>query len=146
MIVARGPRVLVLDSRNHRRLAVVDRLRAGFRPESLPPGADPLRHVRGNPPDLVLIFVHPWRPTRAFRICRWLKTDLRPVERVAVVNVDGPVLPPERVLEHDLADGYWQGAGTPEEWAEFAEDCLAGRRPVVVRPRPRGAMLRLIPW
>jgi hypothetical protein len=129
------PVVVVVDGRNHRRLALVDHLRGAFVPEGLPPGPDLLRVLRGRQPSLVLILVRPWNPGEARRTCHWLKTDARPVERVALLNPDGPRLDPASVLQGDLADGYWEGDLPPAEVEAFALDVWQGRRPVVVRPR-----------
>ncbi len=125
------PAAVVVDGRAHRRLALIDRLRAEFDPDGLPPGPDVQRALRIRHPDLVVLVAH----GEASRLCHWLKTDLKPVERVVIVNPDGPRRDPEAVLRDDLADGYWEGAGTPEEIATFAHEAWLGRRPVTVRPR-----------
>jgi len=136
--------VLVVDFMNHRRLALVDRLGSQFAPEGLPAEADLLRHVRAVQPDMALLFVHPWRPEKALRSCRWLKTDGRPVHRVAVINIDAPRRDPAAVMGRALADGYWQGRARAEELAGFAREVWAGQRPVVVKPSPMGLLGKLL--
>jgi hypothetical protein len=134
----------VVDFMGHRRLALVAALRGRFAAETPPPGADLLRHARSSRPDLCALFVHPWRPARCLRQCRWLKTDRHPIERVAVINLDGPPRDPADVLEGHLADGYWQGGARPEDLAEFLGRVWAGERPVEVRPSAMGLLARLL--
>ena len=129
------PAAVVVDARAHRRIALIDRLRADFDPDGLQPGPEVQRALRARRPDLVLVLAVPSALGEAGRLCRWLKTDLKPVQCVAIVNQDGARQDPEAVLGRDLADGYWEGGGTPEEIAAFARDAWLGRRPVVTRPR-----------
>ena len=140
----RRPRVLVVDFMNHRRLALMDSLGSHFAPEGLPAEAELLRHVRAAQPDMVLLFVHPWRPEKAPRSCRWLKTDGRPVRRVALINIDAPRRDPASVMGREMADGYWQGPARAVELAGFAREVWAGQRPVVVKPSPLGLLARLL--
>jgi hypothetical protein len=138
------PRALVADFMAHRRLALIAALRDGFAPEAPPPGADLLRHARQSRPELAVLFVHPWRPDKALRQCRWLKTDLHPIRRVAVINPDGPPRDPRAVIEDFQADGYWQGGGSPAEQAAFLRRVWGGERPVEVRPSAMGLLARLL--
>jgi hypothetical protein len=125
------PNAVVVDARAHRRLALIDRLRAEFDPDGLPPGPEVQRALRARHPDLVVLVALP----EAAHLSRWLKTDLRPVERVLIVNPDGGHRDPGAVLQDTLADGYWEGGGTPDEIAAFAREVWLGGRPVAVRPR-----------
>ena len=136
------PRVLVADFMNHRRLALLAALQPAFDPEPPPPGVDLLRHARASRPDMAVLFVHPWRPQKALKQCRWLKTDLHPIERVAVVNLDGPPRDPADVLEGYQADGYWQGGATPEEVAAFLVRVWRGEKPVEIRGSAMGLLAR----
>lgn len=130
------PRLLLVEHHTHRRLALIDRLRDTFSAEGVPVGLDPLRTIRAAQPDMVLIVVYPLRPARASQVCRWLKTDVRPVHRVAMVNLNGPPRPPDLVMERDRADGYYEGPEDLEAILDFTREVWAGHRPVRILPRP----------
>ncbi len=136
------PRVLVTDFMTHRRLELLAALQPHFAVEAPPPGSDMLRHARSTTPDMVVLFVHPWRPDKAVRQCRWLKTDLRPTHRVAIINVDGPPREPGPLMEQ--ADGYWQGGAKTEELVGFLQQVWAGEGPVVVKKSAMGLLARLL--
>ncbi|MBN1334643.1 MAG: hypothetical protein JXB39_01650 [Deltaproteobacteria bacterium] len=137
------PHAAVVDARAHRRLALLDRLRAEFEPDGYPPGPEIHRTLRARHPDLVVLVAAPSALEGTFRLCRWLKTDLKPVERVVIVNMDGVHRDPAGVLGDVLADGYWEGGGTAEEIAAFVREAWLGRRPVAVRPR-RALLARIL--
>ena len=132
----RPPRALLVEHHTHRRLALIDRMRDRFAMEGVPVGLDPLRTIRARQPDLVLIVVYPLRPNRAWEVCRWLKTDVRPIQAVGVVNLHGPARTPERALEADSADGYYEGPEDLDRICDFAVQVWEGQRPVVILPRP----------
>ncbi len=136
--------MLVADFMNHRRLKLLAALQPHFAVEVPPPGADMLRHARSTTPDMVVLFVHPWRPEKAVRQCRWLKTDLRPTHRVAIVNADGPPREPGPIMKSCQADGYWQGSAKPDELVGFLQDVMAGDKPVVVKKSAMGLLARLL--
>jgi len=138
------PRVLVADFMNHRRLSLLAALQPHFAVEPPPPGVDLLRHARSSKPDMVVLFAHPWRADKAYRQCRWLKTDLRPTHRVAVINLDAPPREPTLVMEQDQADGYWQGGGKPDELVAFLQQVWAGEQPVVVKKSAMGLLAKLL--
>lgn len=137
------PRLLLVEHQAHRRLALIDRLRDRFHPEAIPLGQDPLRTLRARRPEMVLLVVHPWMPNRAYRVCRWLKTDARPLDRVGIINLNGPARSGSSVLNRDHADGYYQGPEDLEALEAFARAIWQGRRPVVEEPRP-GRSLRAL--
>jgi CheY-like chemotaxis protein len=138
------PRVLVADFMAHRRLSLLAALQPTFSVEPPPPGVDLLRYARSSQPDMVVLFAHPWRADKAYRQCRWLKTDLRPTHRVAIINLDAPPREPSLVMEQDRADGYWQGGARTPELAAFLQRVWAGERPVVVKKSAMGLLARLM--
>jgi hypothetical protein len=138
------PAILVVDHDLARRFALIDGLRQDFESEALPEGSDLLRYVRSRQPAVVLLFVHPFHPSQAYRNCRWLKTDLHPIRYVGIVNAGGPPRDPTGVGDHDLADGYFEGPPDPEAILAFARDLWAGESPVHVSPRPLGVLNRLL--
>jgi CheY-like chemotaxis protein len=138
------PRVLVADFMAHRRLSLLAALQPTFSVEPPPPGVDLLRYARSSQPDMVVLFAHPWRADKAYRQCRWLKTDLRPTHRVAIINLDAPPREPSLVMEQDRADGYWQGGARTPELVAFLQRVWAGERPVVVKKSAMGLLARLM--
>ena len=144
MSSAGQPRVLVADFMNHRRLTLLAALQPHFAVEPPPPGEDLLRHARSTKPDMVVLFAHPWRAEKAYRQCRWLKTDLRPTHRVAIINLDAPPRESKLVMDHDQADGYWQGGAKPDELVDFLQRVWAGEKPVVVKKSAMGLLAKLL--
>jgi len=136
--------VLVADFMAHRRLSLLAALQPHFEVEPPPHGGDLLRYARSTKPDMVVLFAHPWKAQQAYRQCRWLKTDLRPTHRVAIINLDAPPREPSLVMEQDGADGYWQGGAKPPELVEFLQQVWAGDKPVVVKKSAMGLLARLL--
>ena len=132
----RLPRALLVEHHTHRRLALIERMRDRFAIEGVPVGLDPLRTIRARQPELVIIVVYPLRPNRAWDVCRWLKTDVRPIRAVGVVNFYGPARSQDRALEADRADGYYEGPEDLDAVRAFTVAVWEGRRPVDIRPRP----------
>lgn len=134
------PRVLVVDATPAQRLRVVAALSAGFEPAALADGEDPLRTARAKRPDLVLFALDRADVDQVLRYCRTLRTDIRPIERVAVYTRGQPPRPSETILETWKADGLL--AGTVDEVADFAWAVLRGERPVrVAQTGPLGRLI-----
>lgn len=123
---------MVIDLKNHRRLAVMNALRPTFQPEAFPAGVDLMKHVRAKQPDVVLLFMGRFRHAKALKSCRWMKTDVRPVRWVVLVNIDGAHQDPEKVMSLYEADGYWEGPATPEQLCELTQHVVAGEKPAIV--------------
>jgi hypothetical protein len=138
------PAILVVDHDMARRFALIDGLRQDFDSEALPEGTDLLRYARSRQPAVVLLFVHPFHPSQAYRACRWLKTDLHPIRFVGIVNAGGPPRDPAGVREHDMADGYFEGTPAPEAILAFARELWAGEAPVRISPQPLGVLNRVL--
>lgn len=124
---------MVIDLKNHRRLAVINALKGTFQPEAFPAGVDLMKHVRLKQPDIVLLFMGKYRYSKALKSCRWMKTDIRPVKWVGLINADGPHQDPNYVFDNFEADGYWEGPVTPQDLLEFTNKMVAGKKPFVNR-------------
>lgn len=134
------PRVLVVDATPNQRLRVVAALSSTFEPLPLADGEDPLRTARAKHPDLVLFALDRADVDQVLRFCRTLRTDIRPVGRVAVYTRGQPPRPIETILETWRADGVL--AGAVDEIASFSEAVLRGERPVrVVEGGPLGRLI-----
>lgn len=107
-------------------------------------GQDPLRSARAAHPDLGLVFVKGRQPDAALRLARALRTDVRAVPRVGVVDTRRRPHPAASVLDTWLADGFYAGPLDAEALVSFAEAVWRGDRPVVERPPAEGGIARLI--
>lgn len=137
------PRVLVVDENPRRRLLVVAALAPRFDVHPLPAGEDPLRTARGRRPELVLFALDRANADDTLRFCRTLRTDVRPIEHVAVYADGRPPRPAEVVTEAWRADGYLAGAFGGDEVLAFAEAVLRGERPVRLPATSDGVLSRL---
>lgn len=136
------PRLLLVDEVTARRLRVAAALTGAFDVITASDGEDPLRVARSSRPDLVLVAVHRAHPEASLRLCRTLRTDVRPVRRVAVYDARARPAEAEAVMGPWLADGYLTGSRFDEILA-FAEAVWRGERPVRnVGPAP-SALARL---
>jgi len=137
-------RLLLAEPRHVRRLELIAALRGGFEVLLLEPTEDPLRVVRRERPELVILGCQASQPLAAARTCRALKTELDP-PRVGVLNGPGLPLDPKDVMDQYLADGYLGGPADPETVRSWAERLRDGERPVVVAQPARGWWRRLLP-
>ncbi len=124
------PRVLVVDDRPRDRLHVVAALAERFDVFPLPTGDDPLRTARARRPDLVLLSLGGGGADEALRVCRTLRTDVRPIDHVAVYVRGRPSRPPGPVRDTWLADGYLAGDLDPPAIVAFVDAVLRGEHPV----------------
>lgn len=138
------PRLLLLEHEVARRLEAVAALAAAWDVVPVAEGEDPLRVARTRRPDVAILSVHPRRPDVVFRLCRTLRTDVRPVPRVAIVDRTGAPRDPTQVLDLWLADGYLAGPTDVARFVEFVDAVARGDRPVVAPDAPHGALTRLL--
>ncbi len=138
------PRVLIADDVPRQRLLTVAALAPHFEVFPLPEGDDPLREARARRPELVLLSLSRTAPDAVLRICRTLRTDIRPIERVAVYTAGRPLRSVEQVCEVWRADGYLAGDFDGADLVSFVEAVLRGERPV--RAPNRGGSGLLSRW
>lgn len=137
------PRLLLVDERAARRLSAVAALSARFEVVPVGDGEDPLRAARSHRPDLAIVVVARRKPEMSLRLCRMLRTDLRPVPCVGLVDPGPTPRPAAEVQLHWLADGYLAMACSPEELLAFGDALWRGERPCVEAP-PAGRVRRML--
>ena len=138
------PHVLVVDESPRVRLRAVAALAGPFEVEPLPTGEDALRVARARRPELVLFAIHRANADDVLRMCRTLRTDVRPIERVGVYAVGRPPRPADVVMEAWRADGYLAGEWDGAALRAFVEAVLRGERPVRLPPADDGVLGRLV--
>ncbi len=136
--------MLVVDDHARDRLHVVAALAGRFDVFPVPSGDDPLRAARARRPELVLVSLGHGSVDDALRICRTLRTDVRPLERVAVYVRGRPPRTAEQVCETWRADGYLAGEFDGPALLDFAEAVLRGERPVRIPDVSASPLARLV--
>jgi len=144
--VTGSPRASVLlalpDARS--RLRVTAALRGRYDLVPIEPNGDPLRAVRSERPQVVLLQVPRGQTANTLRACRAIKTDAGSPPLVALVDPRRRLSDPVAALEASLADGYLGDHLDDEALRSFMDELLAGRRPVRAGPpRGRGLWQRL---
>jgi DNA-binding NarL/FixJ family response regulator len=138
------PKLLLVDEERTRRLAAAAALADRFDVVTVTEGQDPVRSARAAHPDLGLVFVRARQPDAALRLARSLRTDVRAVPRVGVVDTRRRPFPVAQVVDVWLADGFYAGPLDADAIVGFAEAVWRGDRPVVERPSEAGPFARLI--
>lgn len=138
------PRLMLVEPDVARRLEAVSALASRFDVVPVAEGEDPLRVARTRRPDIAVLSVQARRPDVSFRLCRTLRTDLRPVGRVGIVDRTGRPRPPGQVLDLWLADGYLAGEPGADEVVAFVEAVWRGERPVRCEEPRLGPLARLL--
>jgi CheY-like chemotaxis protein len=134
----------VVDESPRHRLAAVAALSPRFDATPLPHGEDPLRVARARRPDLVLLALQRGAPDDGLRLCRTLRTDVRPIERVGVYVRGRPPRSVDQVCDVWRADGYLAGECDGVAIVAFAEALLRGERPVTLPEPAEGTFERLV--
>jgi DNA-binding response OmpR family regulator len=123
----------------------VSALTSRFEVFPLPPGDDPLRAARARRPDVVLLALSRAAPDEALRLCRTLRTDVRPLDCVGIYVRGRPPRTAEQVCDIWRADGYLAGTFDSFGLLAFAEALLRGERPVLLPPEGgEGALGRFV--
>jgi DNA-binding response OmpR family regulator len=138
------PRVLVVDDRAPDRLHVVAALAGRFDVFPLPTGDDPLRAARARRPELVLLALGRGSVDDTLRICRTLRTDVRPIAHVAVYARGRPPRTAEQVCGTWCADGYLAGPFEGPALLAFVDAVLRGERPVHLPEAAPSPLSRLV--
>jgi DNA-binding response OmpR family regulator len=138
------PRLLVIDDDPARRIAFTSVLGAAFDAWPLPADEDPLKVARTSRPDLALVVYGGRRTDGALRLIRTLRTDTRPIPRVAAVE-DG-ARPRGAFVARELwmADGWLGLPNEDDVLLAFAEAVWRGERPAIPAKREPGAIRRLL--
>jgi CheY-like chemotaxis protein len=138
------PRLLLIDDVASRRLLAVSALASRFEVISAMDDEDPLRVARTSRPDVALIAVHRRNPDASLRLCRTLRTDVRPIRPIGLYDGNRRPQPAEQVTRAWLADGYLVGEVTGPDLVEFVDALLRGEQPVRSLGAPPSALGRLV--
>lgn len=127
-----------------RRLEAVAALASRFDVIPVGEGEDPLRVARARRPDLAVLFVRARRADATLRLCRTLRTDVRPIARVGIVDRTGDPSPAAQAMGHWMADGYLAGAVPVADLVAFVDAVWRGERPVRLEAPAPGPLGRLL--
>lgn len=130
------PRVLLVDPTTRDRLIVVSGLQGVadvFTPE---PHDRPVRLVRRECFDAVLIALPRLAARRGLGLVRTLKTDAGRPPPVGVLDPWRRLRDIPGAMEESLADGYLSGDADAEVLARFLSELRSGMRPLIDRPSP----------
>lgn len=130
------PRLLLIEEDPTWRLKLGAALCARFELATVPDGEDPVKAARSHRPEIALIAVHHSRPAASLRLCRILKTDYRPVQKIALYDDRPPVFRLHEVQNIGVVDGYTAPVGTVEEVVALAEAVWRGEHPFLQRGNP----------
>jgi DNA-binding NarL/FixJ family response regulator len=136
------PRVLLVEQDPTTRLAATAALAPLYEVVAPAEGDDPVRLARASNPALALVGASS-RSAEAMRIARALRTDLRPIARVALLDPQARASVQRDALPHERVDGYYGVSLEPERLRAFVADVLAGKSPFLDGPRGRGVLSRL---
>jgi DNA-binding response OmpR family regulator len=138
------PRLLLVDDDHARRLEFTSALSARWDVQPVGLDDDPLRLARSLRPPVVLLALEKARSEQVLRLCRTLRTDLRPIERVGIYEGGARRRGAWIAMELWMADGY---LGLPTDGATLAgwvDAVVRGDRPNQAPTRDEGgAMGRL---
>jgi hypothetical protein len=128
---------VVVERAAHRRLKLVDALRADFQVESVEMLDGVLRTIRTIRPAIVLVGVGR-RLQQSTRAVHQIKTDGASPPRVGLMDWDGRISDPAAIAQEAKADGIFYGPPTARELSDFvaaleSEECV-----VMGAPQPRG--------
>lgn len=112
------PKLVVVERAAHRRLKMVDALRADFQVESVEMLDGVLRTIRSIRPAIVLVGVGR-RLQQSTRAVHQIKTDGVAPPRVGLMDWDGRIADPASIGRDALADGIFRGPPGGGELKEF---------------------------
>lgn len=138
------PRLLVVDEDPARRIELTATLSGSFDAWALPAGEDALRTARNQRPDVVVVVYGGRRTEEGLRLIRALRTDTRPIDRVAAVEFGGRPRGAFVAMELWMADG-WLALPNPAAATEaFVSAVWRGERPRVPAVGEKGAIRKLL--
>ena len=130
------PRLLLVDEDATWRLRLVGALSSSFEVFPVSHGDDPVKLARLHRPDIALIAVHHTRPEASLRLCRILRTDVRPIGKLALYDDRLPFFRIHEVQNQGIVDGYLAPVTTGEEVVELAAAVWRGEHPFLQRGDP----------
>lgn len=129
-------RLLLVEEDATWRLRLVSALSAEFDVQTVAHDEDPIKAARLHRPDLALIAVDHGRPASSLRLCRILKTDVRPVGKIALFDDRPPVFRLHEVQNIGVVDGYLAPVADADEVVELTRAVWRGERPFLQRGVP----------
>lgn len=138
------PTVLLVDPTTRDRLKMMALLTTVAQVRTPEPSEDPVRLVRHQRFDVVLVALPRLAARRGLALCRTLKTDGTRPPPVGILDPWRRLHDVEGALHESMADGYLGGRVERALAEEFLAELLAGRRPVhALEPAPRSLWGRL---
>jgi hypothetical protein len=131
------PKLVVVERAAHRRLKLVDALRADFQVDSVEMLDGVLRTVRSIRPAIVLIGVGR-RLQQSTRAVPQIKTAGVARPWVGLMDWDGRIVDPSSIAEESLVDGIFYGQPTGNELGEFVAAMESDECVVMGTPPLRG--------
>lgn len=138
------PRLLVVDEDPARRIELTATLSGTFDAWALPAEEDPLRTARNQRPDLVVVVFGGRRGEDGLRLIRALRTDTRPIQRVAAIEVGARPRGAFVAMELWMADGWLALPNPPEAVEAFVGAVWRGERPKIPATNTPGKVRRLL--
>ena len=143
-MTAPRPRLLLIDDDTPRRLELTSILSARCDVQPAGYADDPLRLARTGRPEIVLFVTRGRAPEATLRLCRSLRTDVRPIRAVALAEAGPRPRGAFVAMELWMATGYLGLPAGPEQLLPFIEALLRGERPQVAPlTEPPGALRTL---
>lgn len=134
------PRLLLVDDDLTRRLEHTARLSATWDVQPVSHSDEPLRIARASRPDVIVLTAERKQTEAVLRLCRTLRTDVRPARRVGVIEATTRPRGAWIAMELWMADGWLGLPNDGEVVAAWVEALHRGERPNVP-PRPAGGPL-----
>lgn len=130
------PRVLLVDPATRDRLRVVAALHDVADVHTPEPSDHPVRLVRHDRFDVVLVALPRLAARRGLGLVRTLKTDGGRPPPVGVLDPWRRLREVPEAMEESLADGYLGGTVDAEVLVDFLSKLRAGGKPLVIRESP----------
>lgn len=134
-------RLLIVDADVARRLRAVAALSERFDALPVPEGEDPLRIARTGRADMALLGITRRDPNEMARLSRMLRTDLRPVARIAVYGTTS--IAAEAAFDQWQIDAFAGEEMDAASLLHFVEAAWRGERVARGSPAPTGPLARL---
>ena len=128
--------LVVVEPKTHRRLRIIDALRAGHRVDPLDAIDGALRHIRDHRPAVVVLGVGR-RTEPALRLARQIRTDGSTPALIGLIDWDHRISDPTAVANACGAAGVFCGTPSNEELADFVDELGASAPVIHGEPAPR---------
>lgn len=121
------PTLVLVDSDPTGRLVCLDALRSDFSVQAAELEDQPLRFIRRERPDLVVVVLRSVRIEAVVHLCRRVRSEHELASRLLLWNA--PVIKELRRLAEveDLAHGYLEGEQPPEDLVSACKSVVEGR-------------------